>query len=304
MFLNTVLNTQVFHLTLTNMKRALKVQRLSQASLLSAGLLVAGMSFSAMSSSESDNVNDQLLAAVKSDFRTPSNMARDVYRHPFETLMFFGVKPTDTVIELWPGGGWYAEILAPYLNKKGQYVGAIFDSNPSDETKKNGYRATSAKKFKIWLEDSKTQTSQAEVVTFDPPTHYSLGSDDSVDVVLTFRNLHNWAMKDYLLPVFQSAFNVLKPGGTFGVVEHRGKEGMLASSGYMEQDEVVALAKKVGFTLVASSEVNANLADMKDYPHGVWSLPPTLKGGDTNKQQYLDIGESDRMTLKFIKPNR
>ncbi|WP_299008767.1 methyltransferase [uncultured Shewanella sp.] len=257
-----------------------------------------------MSSSDQVSANDQLLAAVKSDFRTPSNVARDVYRHPFETLVFFGVKPTDTVVELWPGGGWYAEILAPYLNKKGQYIGAIFDSHPSDAAKQKGYRATSAKKFKIWLKNSKTQTSQAEVVTFDPPTHYSLGPNNSADVVLTFRNLHNWAVKDYLLPVFQSAFKVLKPGGTFGVVEHRGKEGMLATSGYMEQDEVIALAKKVGFTLVASSEVNANLTDTKDYPHGVWSLPPSLKGGDKNKQAYLDIGESDRMTLKFIKPNR
>ncbi|WP_299495444.1 methyltransferase [uncultured Shewanella sp.] len=262
------------------------------------------MSFSVMSSSESSDMKDPLHNAVQSDFRTSSNIQRDVYRHPFETLNFFGVKPTDTVIELWPGGGWYAEILAPYLNQKGQYVGAIFDSNPTDEAKKNGYRATSAKKFKVWLEDSKTKTSQAEVVTFDPPTHYSLGPNNSADVVLTFRNLHNWAVKDYLLPVFQSAFKVLKPGGTFGVVEHRGKEGMLASSGYMEQDEVIALAKKVGFSLVASSEINANLADTKDYPNGVWSLPPRLKGGDTDKQKYVDIGESDRMTLKFIKPNR
>lgn len=303
MFLNTIFNTEsaAIELANTSVKR---MKLLSIFSKLSIGLLLGSLSFQAISSSDPTDAKDQLLKAVKSDFRTPSNVTRDVYRHPFETLVFFGVKPTDTVIEFWPGGGWYAEILAPYLNKKGQYIGAVFDSNPIDEAKKNGYRATSAKKFKTWIDNNKTQLSQAEVVTFDPPTHYSLGSNNSADVVLTFRNLHNWAMKDYLLPVFQSAFKVLKPGGTFGVVEHRGKEGMSVSTGYMEQDEVIALAKKVGFTLVASSEVNANLADMKDYPDGVWSLPPRLKGGDTDKQKYVDIGESDRMTLKFIKPSR
>ncbi|WP_376708413.1 class I SAM-dependent methyltransferase [Shewanella surugensis] len=294
MFLSKVSNV--------NVSRAVKP--LALLPLLSVGLLLSSVSFQALSATDPIDAKDPLLLAVKSDFRTPNNVQRDTYRHPYETLEFFGVKPTDTVVELWPGGGWYAEILAPYLNNNGHYIGAIFDSNPKDEAQKNGYRATSAKKFNTWIENNKTHVSQAEVVTFDPPSYYSLGQNNSADVVLTFRNLHNWAMKDYLLPVFQSAYKVLKPGGIFGVVEHRGKEGMLANSGYMEQDEVIALAKKVGFTLAASSEVNANVADMKDYPNGVWSLPPRLKGGDTDKQKYLDIGESDRMTLKFIKPTR
>ncbi|MCK8045257.1 methyltransferase [Shewanella sp. 1CM18E] len=245
--------------------------------------------------------NSALQTAVDSDFRQAKNSARDEYRHPQQTLSFFDIKPTDTVIELWPGGGWYAEILAPYLAAEGHYVAGNFDTNPSDEKLKNGYRAKSGKKFEAWLIDNQAKLGAASTVTFDPPTYYAMGKDDSVDAVLTFRNLHNWAMKGYLEPVFDSAYKVLKSGGTFGIVEHRANPGMDAKTGYMEQAEVIKLAEKAGFTFVASSEVNANAKDTKDYPKGVWTLPPRLALDEQDKQKYLDIGESDRMTLKFIK---
>ncbi|MEC4724353.1 methyltransferase [Shewanella sp. D64] len=238
---------------------------------------------------------------VKSDFRQDKNVDRDRYRHPLETLTFFDVKPSDTVVELWPGGGWYAEVLAPYLAMEGQYVAGNFDTNPLDEKKRTGYRATVGKKFEAWLNEHKSQVGKATTVTFDPPTHYVLGRDESVDTVLTFRNLHNWAMKGYLEPVFESTFKVLKPGGTFGIVEHRANAGMDAKTGYMDEAEVIALAEKVGFTLVAKSEVNANSKDTKDYPKGVWTLPPRLALEDVDQTKYLAIGESDRMTLKFVK---
>ncbi|AQS36459.1 putative methyltransferase [Shewanella psychrophila] len=242
-----------------------------------------------------------LQQVVSSDFRQEKNVSRDNYRHPVETLKFFEIKPTDTVIELWPGGGWYAEILAPYLAAEGQYVAGNFNTKPVDEKKKQGYRVKSGKKFEAWLKDNSSTLGQATTVTFEPPKFYSLGDENSVDTVLTFRNLHNWAMKGHLQPVFESAFKVLKPGGTFGVVEHRANPGMDAKTGYMDEAEVIALAEKVGFTLIAKSEINANTKDTKNYPKGVWSLPPRLALDDLDKEKYLAIGESDRMTLKFSK---
>lgn len=245
--------------------------------------------------------NSALETAVKSDFRQAKNTARDEYRHPEQTLSFFDIKPSDTVIELWPGGGWYAEIIAPYLAKEGHYIAGNFDTHPADEKARNGYRPKVGKKFEKWLKDNKAALGAATTVTFDPPNYYAMGADGSADAVLTFRNLHNWAMKGYLEPVFESAYKVLKHGGTFGIVEHRGKPDMDAKTGYMDQTKVIELAKKAGFTFVASSEVNANPKDSKDYPKGVWTLPPRLALDEQDKEKYLAIGESDRMTLKFVK---
>ncbi|MGS0694031.1 class I SAM-dependent methyltransferase [Shewanella sp. 0m-4] len=248
-----------------------------------------------------EHENNGLEAAVNSDFRPAQNTARDEYRHPEQTLSFFDIKPSDTVIELWPGGGWYAEILAPYLANEGQYIAGNFDTHPEDEKARNGYRPKAGKRFEQWLEDNSAKLGSASTVTFDPPAYYKMGADNSVDVVLTFRNLHNWAMKGYLEPVLDSAYKVLKPGGIFGIVEHRANPGMDVKTGYMEQAEVIKLAEKAGFTFVASSEVNANAKDTKDYPKGVWTLPPRLALDEQDKEKYLAIGESDRMTLKFIK---
>lgn len=266
-----------------------------------AGMLVsATLSVNALAHSDGHGASS-LQQAVNSDFRQAKNTNRDEFRHPLETLVFFDIKPSDKVIELWPGGGWYAEILAPYLAADGQYIAGNFNTQPIDENKRAGYKAKSGKKFETWLQDNRQRLGKATTVTFEPPTHYALGDDASVDVVLTFRNLHNWAMKDQLEPVFESAYKVLKSGGTFGIVEHRAKAGMDAKTGYMDEAKVIALAEKVGFTLVAKSEINANTKDSKDHPKGVWTLPPRLALDDLDKEKYLAIGESDRMTLKFIK---
>lgn len=250
---------------------------------------------------EEIKVNDALSAAVSSDFRTASNRLRDSARNPAETLAFFDVKANQTVIELWPGGGWYAEILAPYLAKNGQYVAANFETKPAEDNRQTEYYKSTGLKFEKWVADNKASVGNVQFVTLSPPEKFSLGKDNSADHVLTFRNLHNWAMKGQLEGVFNAAYAVLKDGGTFGVVEHRADVGMAAESGYMEQNQMVELAKKSGFELLASSEVNANAKDTKDYPKGVWTLPPRLAMGDEDKQKYLDIGESDRMTLKFVK---
>ncbi|ACJ29033.1 O-methyltransferase, putative [Shewanella piezotolerans WP3] len=271
---------------------------------LAASLILTGaFGLSTLSATANAHVHENaaLDNAVTSDFRQTQNSARDKYRHPKETIEFFDVQPTDTVIELWPGGGWYAEILAPYLANKGHYIGGNFNANPDDEKQRNGYRAKAGKKFEKWIADNQAKLGNASTVTFDPPSFYAMGDDNSADVVLTFRNLHNWAMKGYLEPVFDSAYKVLKSGGTFGIVEHRANPGMDPKTGYMDQAQMIKLAEKAGFTFVESSEINANAKDTKDYPKGVWTLPPRLALDDQDKEKYLAIGESDRMTLKFIK---
>ncbi|GIU14452.1 class I SAM-dependent methyltransferase [Shewanella sp. MBTL60-007] len=269
--------------------------------MLAASVLLVSTCSLSLSTAVNAHENHALEAAVSSDFRQAKNSARDQYRHPEQTLSFFDIKPSDTLIELWPGGGWYAEILAPYLAKDGHYIAGNFDTNPSDEKARNGYRPKVGKKFEKWLKEHQANLGNATTVTFDPPNYYTMGPDNSADVVLTFRNLHNWAMKGYLEPVFESAYKVLKSGGTFGIVEHRGEPGVDAKTGYMDQAKVIKLAENAGFTFVASSEVNANPKDSKDYPKGVWTLPPRLALEDQDKEKYLAIGESDRMTLKFVK---
>jgi predicted methyltransferase len=246
-------------------------------------------------------VSSALAKAVASEFRTADNKLRDQYRHPAETLAFFDIKPEQTVIELWPGGGWYAEILAPYLAEKGQYVAANFETNPATDTNQSAYYKSAGLKFEKWVSDNKASVGNVQFVTLDPPAKFSLGKNNSADHVLTFRNLHNWAMKGELEGVFKAAHDVLKVGGSLGIVEHRANIGMAAESGYMDQNQMVELANKYGFELTGSSEVNANPKDTKDYQKGVWTLPPRLAMGDQDKQKYLDIGESDRMTIKFTK---
>lgn len=237
-------------------------------------------------------------AALAGAQRSQANRARDVYRHPRETLTFFGVHPGQTVVELSPGAGWYTEILAPLLHDQGQLIDAI----PAADGPRARYAAT----FNTFLHARPDLYNNVHVATFDPPAHADLGQPGSADVVLTFRNLHGWVNDGVAEQVFAAAFRVLKPGGVFGVVEHRANAGAdpreSARRGYVPEAYALELARQAGFTLDERSEINANPRDTKDYPDGVWSLPPTLRGGDRDRDRYLAIGESDRMTLRFRRP--
>jgi len=236
------------------------------------------------------------------DWRSDKNKARDKYRHPKETLAFFGVAPNQSVIELYPGGGWYTEILAPYLKEHGHYVAAIIKPD-----KPGGEEALNKTGIKAKLAADPARYSAAQVVEFVPKTAV-LGPPGSADVVLTFRNVHNMTDDGVAEPIFKAMFAVLKPGGTLGVVDHRAKPGTTLEqdkeSGYLPVDAVVKLATDAGFKLEAQSEINANPKDTKDYPKGVWTLPPTYALKDVDREKYAAIGESDRMTLKFVKPKK
>lgn len=238
--------------------------------------------------------------AVASNYRTAENTKRDIYRHPSETLAFFGLKPDMNVVEIFPGTGWYMEIIAPLVTPKGKYTMAI----PTVNTEKP-YQVANDKKIKDWLAAHPEVASNMTTATYDLPAKTELGPENSADLVVTFRNVHNWMTLKAEKNAFASFFKVLKPGGVLGVVEHRelpNKYDPLAKSGYVREKDVVKMAQKAGFRLVAKSEINANPKDTKNHPEGVWTLPPSLKLGDKDKEKYLEIGESDRMTLKFIKP--
>ncbi|CAE6696539.1 hypothetical protein XA1311A_03050 [Xanthomonas arboricola] len=243
-----------------------------------------------------------LQKAIDGNWRDRVYMQRDVYRHPGQTLAFFGIKPTQTVIEITPGGGWYSEILAPYLRDKGKYVAAVVDPAAVPE----GRGRDSAQRGRDELE--KKFAAKPEVygkpsfVSYVPKTP-SFGVDNSADLVLTFRNVHNWRMAGNAEAMFTGFYKVLKPGGVLGVVEHRAKADVPADdkSGYVGQAQLIAMAEAAGFKLAGKSEVNANPRDTKDYAGGVWTLPPSNNHDKADDAKYKAIGESDRMTLKFVK---
>ncbi|MES2857975.1 MAG: methyltransferase [Pseudomonadota bacterium] len=244
-----------------------------------------------------------LEAAVAGAWRTPANVARDGFRHPAQTLGFFGVDAGDTVIEITPGGGWYTEILAPYLRDDGRYVAAIIDPAAFDAGRQRDYYAKARTDFDAKLAAAPAQYDRVAVVAFNPKAPV-FGPAGSADVVLTFRNVHNWRMANQAEAMFKGFFAVLKPGGTLGVVEHRARADVPADdkSGYVGQAQVIAMAQAAGFALDAQSEVNANPKDTKDHPNGVWMLPPANRHDAADAAKYKAIGESDRMTLRFRKP--
>jgi predicted methyltransferase len=246
--------------------------------------------------SASDFTAAQLDSVLAGDWRSAASKARDRYRHPKQTLQFFGVRPDQTVLEITPGGGWYSEILAPLLRDNGHYIAAVAagpDGKPSHRD------------LQVKFAADPSRYDKATIVAFDPKAPV-FGAPASADVVLTFRNVHNWVTADTAPAMFKGFFAVLRPGGVLGVVDHRATQGAsLASveaSGYLPTETVVKLATEAGFTLDDSSEINANPRDTKEYPKGVWTLPPTLALGDKGRAGYLAIGESDRMTLRFVKP--
>lgn len=247
---------------------------------------------------------DAIIDAVMDQGRSAVEKSRDEYRHPQQTLRFFGIKPEMTVVEIWPGGGWYSNILAPLLNDKGQLYAAHFYVDDST----GAYYKNALIKFKQKVAELPAYKN-VKITTFHPTNDLDIAPVASSDAVLTFRNIHNWYMKQGETGVnnaFSSFYKTLKKGGILGVVEHRLAESMAdelqLKTGYMKQSFVIKAAEKAGFKLVASSEINANPLDNSQHPKGVWTLPPNLSLGEQDMAKYLAIGESNRMTLKFIKP--
>jgi predicted methyltransferase len=248
-----------------------------------------------------EQASAQMTSILAGSHRSDTNKARDKYRHPAETLAFFSVTPDATVVEVWPGSGWYTEILAPYLRDEGRYIAAGFDPDSDIE-----FIRLAAGKYQAKLDGNPELYGNVETTVLMPPNQVDFVPPDSVDVVLTFRSVHNWMPRDNQTVMFEAMFAALKPGGVLGVVEHRGNPAIpqdpKASTGYVNQDYVIELAESAGFVLNGSSEINANSADTKVHPEGVWTLPPTLRLKEQGKESWLAIGESDRLTLRFIKP--
>jgi predicted methyltransferase len=241
-------------------------------------------------------------AAIAGDHRLEANRARDVYRHPRETLAFFGLRADMTVLEIWPGpAGWYTEILAPVLRERGRYIAAQWDPANDVPYFQEGLRA-----YRNKLDARPDVYDRVQVAALQAPNALQPVPAGSVDLVLTFRNLHNWMARDEARLYLEAMYAALKPGGILGVVEHRAPETRpqdpRARDGYVREDYAIELIRAAGFELLERSEVNSNPKDTKDHDQGVWTLPPTLRLGERDRDRYLAIGESDRFTLKFRKP--
>lgn len=268
-------------------------------------LLVAAALCSAAAVADTPSAPD-LTALAEHSFRSAEDKARNKYRHPVETLTFFGIQPNMSVLEIWPARGWYTDILAPYLKEQGKLSIANFrvDDGTMQDDRKIFWSRISEKMSQRILKH-KDHFGSIQQTEFDPPAYMYLGLARQYDMVLSFRNAHIWNEQGYLLDVFRAVFDVLKPGGVFGIVEHRASRVSEISSsaveGYLDESYIIAVAEQAGFALQAKSEINANPKDTKDYPKGVYALPPTLAMGAVDRAKYLAIGESDRMTLKFVK---
>jgi predicted methyltransferase len=260
-------------------------------------LMLAGCA--GMQTEDAGNLIDSALAGAH---RTEANRARDGYRHPKETLQFLGLRPGMTVVEIWPGGGWYTEVLAPVLRDKGMLYAAHFHL----DEKSAKYMGPARDNFQKKLAARPDIYDRVKVTALSAPQQVGIAPAGSADMVLTFRNVHNWAAAKTDEATFRAFYTALKPGGTLGVVEHRAEPGTslerMIKSGYMTEAYVISLAEKAGFKFVARSDVNANPKDTTDHPSGVWTLPPTYRLKDQDRAKYAAIGESDRMTLKFVKP--
>jgi len=252
---------------------------------------------------EAKQFDSAIASVLAGDWRSPENKARDKYRHPRETLGFFGVKPSDTVVEITPSAGWYTEVLAPLLKEKGRYFATVTDPAKTSSEASRTYNEKQNRALREKLAARADVFGNASLLEIDPKAPV-IGESGSADVVLTFRNVHNWMGAGTQADMFEAFFEVLKPGGTLGVVEHRANDDVPKGdkSGYVSEAQVISMALAAGFTLDARSEINANPKDTKDYVNGVWTLPPNLRDGEKDRAKYLAIGESDRMTLRFKKP--
>ena len=267
------------------------------------GLMGAG----AVAAQGADPVVLLLDQALAGEHRSEANRKRDVYRHPRETLLFFGLKPDMSVLEIWPGGGWYSEILAPVLRDKGKLYLA---GNAIENPKLPAWQREAREKQEAAYAKRPALFGKPVFTSLGPPEYLAIAPAGSMDMVLTFRNVHNWSAQSSSTQradalVFKAFYEALKPGGILGVVEHRANRDtpfeQQIKSGYMIEAYVIELAEKAGFKLAAKSEINANPKDTKDHPNGVWTLPP-MSRGRLDPEKYLAIGESDRMTLKFERP--
>ena len=240
---------------------------------------------------------DSILAGSQ---RSAENSARDRYRHPKETLLFFGIRPEMRVMEIWPEPGWYTEILGPLLREHGKYYAAVITADPQSR-----YVTERLANYQQKLASDPALYGAVQVVPF-PRDGGDAVPAGSLDMIVTFRNIHNWMAAGYAEQAFATAFKALKPGGVLGVVEHRGNgtlpQDSQAKSGYVNEDYAIRLIEGQGFRLVGESQVNSNPRDTKDYEQGVWTLPPTYRLGAQDREKYAQIGESDRFTLKFVKP--
>ena len=271
----------------------------SLMALLAMGVALAACATTGSTRSSTAADLDRILAG---DQRSEANRARDVYRHPKETLLFFGIRPEQTVLEVWPGAGWYTEIIAPLVAAKGKFYAAHIVPNPESKGATAALKAYADK-----LAARPDLYRNVTVTAMGPGSSADIAPPGRVDLVVTFRNIHNWMGRDYAPAAFAAMYKALKPGGTLGVVEHRGNPAVAqdpkARSGYVNEDYAIRMIEAAGFRLVAKSEVNANPKDTKDYEKGVWTLPPNYAAGDADRDKYAAIGESDRFTLKFIKPS-
>lgn len=251
--------------------------------------------------SNNASADENLTKFANGKHRSEKNIARNEFRHPVETLKFFGIKPNMTVAEISPGGGWYTEILAPYLKEKGHYIAAGYD--PDSKIK---YFANGAKRFADKLAADPVNFGKVKLSVMQAPDKLEFAAENSVDMVVSFRNTHNWLNSGHADLVFAAIFKAVKPNGVFGLVQHRAgahnPKDTSGKLGYVKQSDVIEKATKAGFKLVEHSEINANSKDKRNHASGVWTLPPTYKEGDKDRAKYKAIGESDRMTLKFVKP--
>ena len=278
--------------------------RVSAVAVLAALALANILPFVPGASAPAASAELTLDAAVDNPGRSPKFVARDKARHPLDELAFFGVTPQSTVVEIWPGGGYWTEILAPFLHDHGAFYVALQGKGGSEAADSEADKLNALFHAKI----------DADKATYGKltPTVFGVGQGEiappgSADFVLSFRNLHNW-MKDGFAPqAFAAFYQALKPGGVLGLEEHRGQRDTAqdpkAEDGYVRQDYAIALAEKAGFVFAGSSEINANLKDTATWPKGVWTLPPTLRLGDRDRAKYEAIGEADNFVLKFRKPS-
>lgn len=275
----------------------MKIQLVAKSALLVSLYLLAGGIAAAADAQKAPD--PALVKAIADPARTPKFASRDPSRHPAEELTFFGLTPKMTVVEVWPGGGYWTEILGPYLKTSGHYIAAVTVSGESEEEDKG----TAA--WRTRMEAQKEHIGALKISHLGKG-HYEVAPPNSVDLIVTFRNLHNWMDGGYVDEALKGLYTSLKPGGILGVEDHRGLDSKpqdpKAKSGYVRQDYTIELAKKAGFEFVGASEINANPKDTKEYPEGVWTLPPTLALGDKDRAKYVAIGESDNYVLKFRKP--